>query len=71
MNSITKFCIQRKISKSLEDAFLAYARSTYSQKFNLKNGETMKFAVERLNDAEVQDAWQDFVSDFKNYLSAQ
>lgn len=69
MNSITKFCVNNGISKPLEDAFLAYTRSTYSQKYNLRNGETMKFAVERLNDNEVAEAWQDFVIDFKNFLS--
>lgn len=72
MNSITKFCIGMHISKPLENAFLAYIRSHYSQKYGLRNGETMKFAVERLNEAEVKEAWQDFVRDFKSYLlSAQ
>jgi len=71
MNSITKFCINNSISKGLEDAFLAYCRSTYSQKYGLKNGETMKFAIERLNDREVAEAWQDFVRDFKTYLVSE
>lgn len=71
MNSVTKFCITNHISKPLEDAFFAYVRSTYSKKFNLRNAETMKFAVERLNDTEVKEAWHDFVTDFKNYLTSE
>jgi len=71
VNSITKFCIKHHISKPLEDAFMAYTRSTYSKKFSLRNGETMKFAVERLNDKEVAEAWQDFVRDLKNYLISE
>lgn len=68
MNSITKFCINNHISKGLEDAFFAYCRSTYAKKYGLKNGPTMKFAIEKLNDNEVMDAWKDFVIEFKNFI---
>lgn len=71
MNNVTKFCLNRHMSKHLQDSFFAYCRSTYSLKFNLKNGETMKFAVGKLNDDELEEAWQDFVKDFKEYLTQE
>ena len=69
MNNVTKFCVNHHMSKHLEDAFFAYIRSTYSQKYGLRNGETMKFAVGKLTDDEVEDAWTDFVRDFREYLT--
>ena len=68
MNNVTKFCLNRHMSKHLQDAFFAYCRSTYSAKYNLANGETMKFAVGKLTEAELEDAWQDFVKDMKTFL---
>ena len=53
----------------MQDAFFAYCRSTYSTKYGLSNGETMKFAVGKLNEAELEDAWQDFVKDMKVFLT--
>lgn len=69
MNNIQKFCINRHITKPMQDAFFAYCRSTYSTKYGLSNGETMKFAVGKLNEAELEDAWQDFVKDMKVFLT--
>ena len=68
MNNVQKFCLNRHMSKHLQDAFFAYCRSTYSAKYNLANGETMKFAVGKLNEAELEEAWQGFVKVMKDYL---
>ncbi len=57
------------MSKPIQDSFFAYCRSTYSVKYGLRNGETMKFAVGKLNDAELEEAWQEFVKVMKDYLA--
>ena len=69
MNNVTRFCMNKHIPKHIQDAFFAYCRSTYSAKYNLANGETMKFAVGKLNDAELEDAWQDFIKVMRTYLT--
>ena len=69
MNNVTRFCLNRHMSKPIQDAFFAYCRSTYSVKYGLRNEETMKFAVGKLNDAELEEAWQEFVKVMKDYLA--
>jgi len=61
--------LNKHMSKHLQDAFFAYCRSTYSQKFHLRNEETMKFAVRKLSEEELEEAWQDFVRDMKDFLT--
>lgn len=53
----------------MQEAFIAYVRSDYALKYYLQNGETMKLVVSKMNTEEVEEAWQAFVTDFKNYLT--
>lgn len=69
MKNIDEFCEKRTISMNMQEAFIAYVRSDYAQKYFLRNGETMKLVVSKMSMDEVEEAWLNFVSDFKSYLS--
>lgn len=69
MNAIEEFCDKRKITKAVEAAFVTYCRSTYAQKFQMKDGETIKSVVEKMTSEQVSDAWMSFVSEFRELLS--
>lgn len=71
MKNIDAFCETRAISVNMREAFIAYVRSDYAQKYWVRNGETMRLVVSKLSMEEVEEAWQSFVNDFKNYLSKQ
>ena len=70
MKNIDDFCDTRGVTTHMKEAFLAYLRSTYAQKFGTTlNGETSKLVVSKMNDQELEKAWADFVSDFKRLIS--
>lgn len=69
MNTIEEFCSQRQVTKAIEDAFMAYVRSSYATRFEMKNGETVKMIVQKLTAAQVEDAWLEFVRELKNSLT--
>lgn len=53
----------------MQEAFIAYIRSEYAHKYYVSNGETLRLVVSKLNMEEIEQAWQSFVMDFKNYLT--
>lgn len=67
--TIKEFCSERKVTKQIEDAFIMYCRSTYAQRFLLANGDTVQSLVSKLNRAQVEEAWSEFVSEMKGYLA--
>jgi len=69
MNAIQSFCEERKITKRIENAFVTYCRSTYSQRFTMnENGETVKLVVDRMTDKQVLEAWLEFVNELKSVV---
>ncbi len=71
MKNIDDFCDTRGVSTHMKEAFQAYLRSTYAQKFLLSNGESTKLIVAKMNDEELKQAWESFVTDFKNLISSK
>jgi hypothetical protein len=70
MTSIAQFCQERGIAKSIRDAFETYCRSTYAARFSMSDkGDTVKLIVSKMTMKQVEDAWQDFVREFKQTLS--
>lgn len=68
MNAIRDFCEERKITKTIESAFLAYCKTEYALRFELKEGDTIAKLVANLTPEQTQDAWNRFVLDFKDAL---
>lgn len=69
MNTIKQFCEERKLSKPIEDAFIMYCRSTYAERFMLKDGDTVQAIIARMNQEQVEDAWGKFVTELRNVAS--
>lgn len=69
MRNLDDFCDKKNISPHMKEAFQAYLRSSYAQKFYMNNGETVKLVVGKMNDQELESAWVEFVSDFKKFIS--
>lgn len=66
--AIQEFCNNRKITKSIESAFLAYCKTSYALRFELHEGDTVSKIVANLTPEQVLDAWNRFVLDFKDVL---
>lgn len=69
ITAIEEFCEKRRITKTIQDAFVAYCRSTYALKFQMKDGDTIKSVVDRMTAEQVSDAWMSFVSEFRELIS--
>lgn len=68
--NIEKFCDTKTVSYNMRSAFYAYIRTSYARKFYMNNGETVKLIVSKMNEAEIEEAWVDFVAEFKRYLDS-
>lgn len=68
MNAIHEFCEKRKITKTIESAFISYCKTDYAQKFELKDGDTVARIVSNMNPEQLEQAWLSFVSELKNLL---
>jgi hypothetical protein len=68
MNAIQEFCEKRKITKNIESAFVSYCKTDYTQRFQLREGDTVARLIANMNKEQVEDAWQDFVREFKSLL---
>jgi hypothetical protein len=68
MNAIQHFCEQRKITKTIKSAFIAYCKTDYAHRFDLKEGETIQRIIEGMTPDQVEHAWLSFVSEFKGLL---
>ena len=68
MTAISRFCEKRKIPINIESAFAAYVRTDYAQTFELREGDTIQKIVSNFTDAQVLDAWEKFVSEFRKTL---
>lgn len=67
---ISEFCEQRKIPNHIKDAFSAYCRSVYADKFAfLKDSDTAHLLISRLTQDQLEDAWIGFTNELKRYLT--
>ena len=72
MNEIRKFCGDRHLSQSMEDAFIVYCRSEYASKYSLRaEGDTIKGVVGRLTQSQVLESWNRFINELKDVLPTQ
>lgn len=67
---ISQFCDARGITGQIKSAFSAYIRAVYADKYNMKeSGETVHVILNRMSQADLEDAWQDFVKDLAKHLT--
>jgi len=68
MSNIKQFSTERKLTQQIEDAFNMYCRSTYAERFTLRNGDTVQFIVSRMTREQVEEAWNDFVREMRQLM---
>jgi len=67
---LSEFCDKLGIPDNIKHAFAAYLRTDYASKFKLSGeGETIHIVISRLTQAQLEDAWQQFIKDLVKYLS--
>lgn len=66
---ITNFCENKGIPRNMRDAFGAYVRTTYANRFDVAGDtDTIRLLVNRLSDEQMEQAWNEFVSDMRKAL---
>lgn len=66
---LSEFCNELGIPENIKNAFGAYLRTEYANRFLLaKDGETVHLIVGRLTHEQLTDAWQQFVKEIHRYL---
>lgn len=72
MNELRKFCMERKMTQAMEEAFVIFCRTGYAEDFNIKKeGETIKGIIEKLTREEVELAWQKYVREIFKLLPTE
>lgn len=72
ISPISEFCNKRKIPSHIKDAFSAYCRSIYADKFALlKDSDTAYLLISRLTQDQLEDAWLGFTKELKRYLTEE
>ena len=66
------FCDDRGMSERIKLAFGMYIRTTYAQKYRIKEtGETIHLIMGKLSQEDLAAAWQDFVKDLAEHLNSE
>lgn len=67
---LSEFCEELGIPENIKNAFGAYLRTEYANKFLLaKDGETIHLMIGRLTHDQLVDAWKMFVREMARYLA--
>ena len=66
---ITEFCEKKGVPTSMRDAFAAYARSVYADRYLLRHDtDTVRLMINRLTDEQMEAVWVEFINDFRHIL---
>ena len=72
MTEIQKFLKSKGAPQNIEDAFLAYCKTTYAGKFDMnRNGNTIQAFINKMTPYQVREAWNDFLREMRDYLPEQ
>ena len=68
-STISEFCEGRGIPENIRDAFSAYMRSVYADRYMLRHDtDTVRIMINRLTEEQLEQAWLEFVQDLKRFL---
>jgi hypothetical protein len=68
-SALTEFCEKRGIPDKLRDAFAAYARAVYADRFMLRGDtDTVRLMINRLTEEQMEQVWNQFLSDLRKIL---
>lgn len=68
---ISKFCEEKGVPNNIRDAFAAYSRSVYADRFLLRGDtDTVRLMINNLTQEQMESLWLEFISDLKRTLSS-
>lgn len=66
---ISEFCEKKGVPLTIRDAFAAYTRAVYADKFMLRHDtDTVRLLVNKLTEEQLENVWVDFVTDLSKVL---
>lgn len=66
---ITEFCEKRNIPHNMRDAFSAYVRSVYADRFDIRvDTDTVRMLTNKLTEEQIEISWINFINDFKEIM---
>ncbi len=69
-SALTIFCESKGVPENIRDAFAAYMRNVYANRYLLRGDtDTIRIMINRLGDEKLEQAWQEFISDLRKYLT--
>lgn len=67
---ISEFCKKRKLSLSIRDAFSAYIRSIYADRFLLRSDtDTVRLVIGKMTQEQIENMWLEFTKELRNNLT--
>lgn len=71
MHEINEFCRERKITRKIQDAFIAYCKAHIHESYSIDSTQTATGLLMKFTRAELEKKWQEFVLDLKGVLSQE
>ena len=71
MSPVSEFCIKRGIPHLMRDAFNAYVHGTISDRFLMKDTDTLTLLISRLSQERIGEIWIEFIQDVRKILPSQ
>ena len=69
---ISEFCEKRGLPQNIKDAFAAYARGVYADRFELRRDtDTVRLMVNNLTEDQMEAIWLEFISELKRTLVSE
>ena len=66
---VSEFCEEKGIPPNIKEAFSAYLRRVYADRFALRGDtDTIRIMVNRLTHEQLEQAWLEFIQDLKRFL---
>lgn len=71
MHEINEFCRERKITRKIQDAFIAYCKAHIHESYNIGSNQTATGLLMKFTRSELEQKWQDFVLDLRDVLTQE
>lgn len=71
MHEINEFCKERKITRKIQDAFIAYCKAHIHEAYSIGSNQTATGLLMKFTRSELEQKWQDFVLDLRDVLTQE
>lgn len=71
MHEINEFCRERKVTRRIQDAFVAYCKAHIHENYSIGSDKTATGLLMKFTRDELEACWQKFVLELKDLLISQ